>query len=163
MFSKKMRPNCKTLSRCSVAFIHVDFSTGLFTSAIMRPPLVLLLVLLLISCVYAQQKCLNVGRTVSKIGTGQLGSAESQEAVDFFFHWVNNVRGGVRWNGTAYEYCCMLNHVLTLFSFNFFFSSFSVNLFTLNDASGLGFFYIKEGGVWFSLFCPHLMVFFFCF
>ncbi len=79
----------------------------------MRPTLVLLLVLL-ISCVYAQQKCLNVGRTVSKIGPGQLGSAESQEAVDFFFHWVNNVRGGVRWNGTAYEYCCMLKIIIII-------------------------------------------------
>jgi len=64
------------------------------------------LIVLLAGLALAQQPCISIGRTVSKIGAGFLGATESQEGLNFFLYWVNNMTGGVTFNGT--QYCLKL-------------------------------------------------------
>lgn len=94
-------------------------------------------ILIMVVASAAQQQCLNIGRTVSKYGIGVAGSAESQVGIDFFIHWINTVRGGVRWNGTGFNNCrkdeCQFLDS-SFFPLIFF---LLVKLVTTDDASGL--------------------------
>ena len=55
------------------------------------------------------QNYINVAKTSSKTGIYSSASAEMDDAFNFWLHYVNDIRGGVRWNSTsgAYDYKSM--------------------------------------------------------